>query len=256
MVASTMVPPTDSQYLGLQALPRGPEDGSSRPIGLQQMAELTDRRRGRRWLPTKVTPHESPHGSRIVEPFLYSRVGQVEPVLQEVNPRHFLQTHYRTPRPSSGSRLALSVPGALSRDSPAPLPAETVPGGFGAHGLQNLYQLLQRSLELLLRETVRIGQVQGLHDKISFFAELGIPFGVWTPIWDAETIQSAVTGKTPGSPMTFWGIAAAIATFALDALLIILVWMLYLRLDHIEKRLEKNSAPAIAKPTDADMADQ
>ncbi len=63
---------------------------------LQQVAELAYRRLVRRWLTAQIDADKSPQRARIVERFLHRRVGQVEPLLQEVDPQHAFETDRRT----------------------------------------------------------------------------------------------------------------------------------------------------------------
>jgi len=61
-------------------------------VRFKQMTELADRGLIRHGFPTQVDTHEAPHGSRIVQCFFHRRIGQVEPVLQEMNAEHTFQT--------------------------------------------------------------------------------------------------------------------------------------------------------------------
>ena len=64
-------PSADSQSSALQVFPHLLENGFSQPVGLQQVAELADRRLIRRWLPSQVDPHKTAHRLGIVERFLH-----------------------------------------------------------------------------------------------------------------------------------------------------------------------------------------
>ncbi len=55
---------------------------------LHQMAEFTDRCLVRHRLPAKVNPDEPAQGAGVVKGFLDSRIGQIEPVLDEVDSQH------------------------------------------------------------------------------------------------------------------------------------------------------------------------
>ena len=73
------------------------EDLRAQLIGLQQMAELADRRLVRHRLAAQVDADELAHRTRIVQRFLDRRIGQVEAVLQAVDAQHPLQSHRRAP---------------------------------------------------------------------------------------------------------------------------------------------------------------
>ena len=57
-------------------------------VRFQQMTELSDRGLTPHRLPAQIDTDEAPHRRRVVQALLGRRVGQVEPVLQKVNPEH------------------------------------------------------------------------------------------------------------------------------------------------------------------------
>jgi hypothetical protein len=65
-------------------------------VALQQVAELAHRRLVRRRLAAQVDAHKPAHGKRVVKRILDRRIGQVEPLLQEINAQHPLYADRRT----------------------------------------------------------------------------------------------------------------------------------------------------------------
>src|SRR5437870_3127262 len=59
------------------------------------MAELADRGLVRYRLAPEIDADERPHRWRVVQRFFHSRVGEIEPVLEEVHPQHALQADGR-----------------------------------------------------------------------------------------------------------------------------------------------------------------
>ena len=57
----------------------------------KQMAELTNRGLVRRRLASQVDAHKAAHGPRVIQSFFHGRIGQVEPMLQEMYAQHPLQ---------------------------------------------------------------------------------------------------------------------------------------------------------------------
>src|SRR6266851_2498974 len=78
------------------------------------MAELADGGFVRYRLAPKVNAHEAAHDRGIVQRLLHSRVRQVEPLLQKVNPQHPLHSHRRPPAAFSlcTARIRSSSPGS------------------------------------------------------------------------------------------------------------------------------------------------
>ena len=66
------------------------------PVALEQMAELAHGGLIRRRLATQVDAHERAHGERVVERVFNGWIGQVEPLLEKVNPQHPFQPDRRT----------------------------------------------------------------------------------------------------------------------------------------------------------------
>jgi hypothetical protein len=62
---------------------------------LQQVPEAQDGGLVRRGLASQVDADEAAHGGRVVDRFFRRRVGEVEPLLQEVDAQHALQAHRR-----------------------------------------------------------------------------------------------------------------------------------------------------------------
>ncbi len=62
---------------------------------LQQVAELEDRRFVGNAILPEVEPHKAPHGLAVVERFLRPWVAQIEPLLQEIDAQHLLQSEWR-----------------------------------------------------------------------------------------------------------------------------------------------------------------
>ncbi len=75
-------------------------------VGFQQVAELENRRLVRRRLFTKVDTRKVAHRAGVVQGFFHGRVGKVEPVLEEMNPKHALKAN----GPATGS-FGLGVEG-------------------------------------------------------------------------------------------------------------------------------------------------
>ena len=62
-------------------------------VGFQQVAELENRRLVRRRLFAKVDAGKAAHGAGVVQGFFHGRVGKVEPVLEEMDPKHALKAN-------------------------------------------------------------------------------------------------------------------------------------------------------------------
>ena len=86
----------DLQPMLLQVAVHLGEDALAQFVPLEQMTELAHRRLVRRRLAAKIDAHEAAHRRRFIQSVLDRRVGQVEPLLQKVNPQHPLDAHRRT----------------------------------------------------------------------------------------------------------------------------------------------------------------
>lgn len=73
-------------------------------VGFKDVAKLANRRLIRRRLMAKVYADEVAHGPGIVKSLFHSRVGQAEPVLQKMDPKHTL---YADGRPSGALSLRI-----------------------------------------------------------------------------------------------------------------------------------------------------
>ncbi len=82
--------------LGLEILKDVLKQGLSEIVTLQQMPEAADRGFVRRRGFPKVEANEALHRDRVVEHVLGCRVGEIEPLLEEVNAQHHLQVPGRT----------------------------------------------------------------------------------------------------------------------------------------------------------------
>lgn len=81
--------------LRAQVLGDGVEQGAAEPVLLEQMAELADRGLVRHRLAPEIDAHEGPHRRGVVQRFFHGRVGEIEPVLEEVHLQHALQADGR-----------------------------------------------------------------------------------------------------------------------------------------------------------------
>jgi len=95
-------------------------------VALHQVTELADRGLVRHGLLAQINPNEYPHGPGIVQGFLGSGVGEIEPVLQKIDAEHALNPH----RPTTGT-LRVRIEGLDSF-------GELFPGNNGFHVLQKL----------------------------------------------------------------------------------------------------------------------
>jgi hypothetical protein len=84
------------QSPGLQMPMHFLEDPAAQVVLLQQMPEAANRGLVRHRLAAQVDADEAAHRRRIIERFLDRRVGQVEPLLQEVDAQHPLDPDRRT----------------------------------------------------------------------------------------------------------------------------------------------------------------
>lgn len=84
------------QAIGLKVPANFLEYALAQIMGFEQVAELADGGLVRGTFPSQVDAHEVAHRQRVVERFLDRRVGQVEPVLQEVDAQHPLQANRRS----------------------------------------------------------------------------------------------------------------------------------------------------------------
>src|ERR1019366_2913508 len=95
-------PGTEAQSLRLQMLADPLKQPLPQLVLLQQMTELAHRGLVRHRFSPQIDAHKLPHPRRIVQRFFHSGVGQVEPLLQKVNPQHPLRPHRRPPIPHLG----------------------------------------------------------------------------------------------------------------------------------------------------------
>ena len=65
-------------------------------VRLKHATEFEQRRRVRYGLATQVNTHKATQAGAVVECLFAGKVGQIEPVLHEVNPQHAFQTNRRT----------------------------------------------------------------------------------------------------------------------------------------------------------------
>src|ERR1700682_5143322 len=68
------------------------EDGMGQPVLLQQVAEAQNRTLVRHHLVAQLNPPKTPHRLAVVDRIFGLWVRQIEPLLQEVNPQHLLQS--------------------------------------------------------------------------------------------------------------------------------------------------------------------
>jgi hypothetical protein len=83
--------PTQSKATFLKDAANLGEDGLPQLMPLEQVAELQDRRRIGHRLASEVDAHEAAQRRRVVKRFFARLIGQVEPVLQQVDAQHALQ---------------------------------------------------------------------------------------------------------------------------------------------------------------------
>ncbi len=102
------------------------------PVAVRKMPETADRRlAGHRFAP-QINAGKPPHRQRIVQRLFSSRVRQVEPLLQAVNPQHPLQTK-RPPASLTLGIKRLNQPTQLrTTEPPAPSPPKTPPASSPA----------------------------------------------------------------------------------------------------------------------------
>ncbi len=75
------------------------KDPVAQAVRFQPVAELADRGLiGRPFVP-EVDPDKGAHGARVIKRFFHRRVRDVEPVLEELDAKHPLKTHYRATGP-------------------------------------------------------------------------------------------------------------------------------------------------------------
>ena len=87
----------DLQPLGLQMPANFLEQALAQFVALQQVAKLAGGGLVRSAFPSQIDAHKFAHGQGIVESFFNRRVGEVEPVLEEVDTQHALKPDGRTP---------------------------------------------------------------------------------------------------------------------------------------------------------------
>src|SRR5258705_2419838 len=68
------------------------EDAMGQPVLLQQVAEAQNRTLVRHHLVAQLNPRETPHRLAVVDRLFGLWVRQIEPLLQEINPQHLLQS--------------------------------------------------------------------------------------------------------------------------------------------------------------------
>ena len=72
-----------------------PEEFLPEMVFLKQMTELQDGRFIRHRLPAEVDTHEPAHGDRFIQGLFRSRIGEVEPLLEKIDPEHAQKPHRR-----------------------------------------------------------------------------------------------------------------------------------------------------------------
>jgi IS5 family transposase len=87
----------NGQPLRAQLLGDFVEQHLAQPLLFEQMAELADGRFVRHRFLAQVDPDKGPQSRRVVQRFFHRRVGQVEPMLEEVHPQHALHADGRPP---------------------------------------------------------------------------------------------------------------------------------------------------------------
>ena len=118
IVASTIVPVatfSPSRPAPLHLLEQPP----AQIMRLEQMTEAAHRSLTRHRLATEVDAIKMPHRLRIVERLFHCRVGQIEPVLQEIDAQHPLDPDRRAAGWCSGSRIRNSSSGKKQDGVPA-----------------------------------------------------------------------------------------------------------------------------------------
>ncbi len=78
---------------GLELLSDGLEEGRREPMRFQQMPEPADRGFVGNRFPPQVDADERAHSPRVVQGLLDQRIGEVEPLLQEIDPQHPFDPH-------------------------------------------------------------------------------------------------------------------------------------------------------------------
>src|SRR3984893_8510550 len=114
------------------------EDGLGQPVLLQQVAEAQNRTLVRHHLVAQLNPRETPHRLAVVDRIFGLWVRQIEPLLQEINPQHLLQSQRLAtlagfgvvrfdqpdqPRPSN-HRIHLGQEPLAPRDFALPIPRQ------------------------------------------------------------------------------------------------------------------------------------
>lgn len=138
------------QAILLQILIHQVEQLITQVVFLHQVAELADRGFVRHRLPTEVDADELAQRTGVIESFLGRRIRQVEPVLDEVDPQHALDTD----RAPTGA-LRLGIERLDSR-------GQFLPGNDGFHFFQELFfaSLLPVFLESGIGKGVLAHEVQ------------------------------------------------------------------------------------------------
>ena len=104
----------DLDALGLQVPADLLEELLTEVVLLEQMTELQNGRFIRHRFPVEVDTHEPTHGDRFVQGFFRSGIGEIEPLLEEINPEHALKPH------RGSAVLALRVVGRNDRTEIVP----------------------------------------------------------------------------------------------------------------------------------------
>lgn len=146
--------PVHLQAIFLQILIDQIKQSISQIMALHQMAELTDFCFVRRRLLTEVNAHKLTHRGGIVQNFFSGRIGQIEPVLQEIDTQHTLDADRTAASPL---RLGLERLDGFAKLFPGDDPFHVVQELFLA-GL--LAKLLETVGERCLFHT-NINRVQG-----------------------------------------------------------------------------------------------
>lgn len=84
---------------GVKMSIHGLEERRPEPMRFQQMPEPTDRGFVGNRFPPQVNADERTHGQRVVQGLLDRRIGEVEPLLQEIDPEHLVDPHGASARP-------------------------------------------------------------------------------------------------------------------------------------------------------------
>ena len=93
MVASTMVPALTLKPRGLQFLPDLGKQGLAQLVVIEKAAKLEQGGGVGHRLAPQIDAHEAAQAGAVVQGLLAGQIGQVEPVLDEVDAQHALQAN-------------------------------------------------------------------------------------------------------------------------------------------------------------------